>query len=79
MGEECVEERNFISFFVCPATTLSSAALAEIAFCALAFSLLLYCRRVIRIIYCLAARFPHHVENVSNIFGLYIQQICMSV
>lgn len=51
--------------FVCPATTLSSAVLAEIAFCALAFPLLLYCRRMIRIIYCLAATLSLSVGNVS--------------
>lgn len=51
--------------FVCPATTLSSAVLAEIAFCALAFPLLLHCRKMIRIIYCLAATLSLSVGNAS--------------
>lgn len=41
---------KFTYFFICPVTALSSAALAEIPIYVLAFSLLLYCKRVIRII-----------------------------
>lgn len=41
---------KFAYFFICPVTALSSAALAEIPIYVLAFSLLLYCKRVIRII-----------------------------
>lgn len=62
-------------FCVCPATALSSAALAEIALCVLAFPLLLYCKRVIRIIYCLAARLPLCVENASVIFSVCLYNI----
>lgn len=43
-------KENILIFFICPATALSSAALAEIAIYVLAFSLLLYCKRVIRTI-----------------------------
>lgn len=74
-GEMCWRKENLLYFFVCPATALSSAALAEIALCALAFSLLLYCKRVIRIIYCLAARLFLSVENASLIFSVCLYNI----
>lgn len=74
MREGCVEERK-IYFILWPATAPSSAALAEIASCVLAFSLLLYCRRVIRIIYCLAARLSLSVENASLIFFVCLYNI----
>lgn len=74
MRERRVEEKKtcFI-LFVCPATTLSSAVLAEIAFSALAFPVLLYCRRMIRIIYRVVARLSPSVRNVlPSIFRLFI-------
>lgn len=80
MGE-VLQKGIFTLFFVCPATTLSSAALAEIALCALAFSLLLFCKRVIRIIYCLTARLSLSVGNASLIFSvcLYNKYTCVYV